>query len=143
MPTPTVEQLASEISTDPAGLRLPILAQQARDHAIAAVLNLVRQGVSYEVFRGSIESYEIINATNPAEWTALSSAEKQRYQTIVGAGKVDTSSANVRAAFLAMFAAGTTTRTALIALGKRQGSRAEVLWGPDTTITPEQVGAAR
>lgn len=77
--------------------------------------------------RGVVPSYEIIDATVPAEWAALSAAEKQRYQTLTGAGQVNVRSGNARAAFMAMFGAGTQTRTNLAALQNEQVSRATEL----------------
>lgn len=78
--------------------------------------------------RSVVESYEIIEATVPAEWGSLSAAEKQRYQTLTGAGRVNLKGANTRAMLGAMFGAGTTTRANLVALqaGPSQ-SRAEEL----------------
>jgi hypothetical protein len=66
--------------------------------------------------RKIIPAWEVIEATVVAEWTALSAAEKQRYQTLTGAGDVNVQGVNTRAAFGAMFAAGTQTRTNLLAL---------------------------
>jgi hypothetical protein len=129
--------LKAELTGDPAALGLAALS----DGFAADALNAVRAGI--DVARGVIPSYEIVNATTPAEWTALSAAEKQRYQTLTGAGQVDSSNANVRAAFSAMFAAGTATRTALTALLTRKGSRAEQLWGAGVTVDSTHVADAR
>ena len=96
------------------------------DLEIAVLMNTI--GLSNEkIDRGVIPSYEVINATIPSEWAALTAAEKQRYQTITGAGQIDSSNANVRATFQAMFGAGTQTRINLTALLQRPASRAEVL----------------
>lgn len=127
--------LASEINVDPAALGYAAPKAAHDGVTIAAIMDAVGVGASFQVFRGVIPSYEIINSTVPAEWAALSAAEKQRYQTITGAGQVDTTNQNIRDAFLAMFAAGTATRTALIAMAKRQGSRAEVLFGVGVSVS--------
>lgn len=82
------------------------------DAQAAASLNTANRTTT----RTIIPSREIIGATVPSEWNSLTAAEKQRYQTITGAGEVDASQQNVRDAFLAMFANGTTTRTNLAAL---------------------------
>jgi hypothetical protein len=132
--------LKTELTTDPAGLGYaPHLASGSLS-PIMELLNAPRIGVS--VFRGVISSYEIINATDPAEWAALTAAEKQRYQMLTGAGQVDVSNANVRGAFAAMFGAGTVTRTALVALASRPGSRAEELWGAGTAPTAADLARA-
>ena len=114
--------LKTEIQTDPLALGYAANVASGNDSAIAEALNLVRGTISID--RQIVDSHEVIDATAAAEWAALTAGEKQRYQTIVGAGKVNLENANVRAAFSAMFAAGTATRAALIAMLTQTGSRA-------------------
>lgn len=133
--------LKAECTSDPASLGLAALFAAGQDGTVADALNLVRDGIS--IARGVIPSYEIVNATTPTEWTALSSAEKQRYQTLTGAGQVDSGNANVRAAFNAMFGSATLTRAALVALLTRKGSRAEQVFGPGAYVDHSQVAEAR
>lgn len=133
--------LKAELFADPLALGYAPLLAVGADGTIADLLNAVNQSI--EIERGVIPSYEIINATTPADWAALSAAEKQRYQTLTGASQVDTANANVRAAFQAMFAAGTATRTALIALLTRKGSRAEQLFGAGTVVDHMSIAEAR
>lgn len=132
--------LKNELQTDPTtlGYAAPIAAGAFTP--IVTLLNTVRATILID--RELIESYEIINATVTTEWAALSTAEKQRYQTITGAGRVDSRNANVRAAFQAMFGAGTTTRANLTALLTRQGSRAEQLLGAGVIVTAEDIAKA-
>jgi hypothetical protein len=110
------------------------------DQAIADMLNAVSQSI--DIDRGVIDAYEIIDATTPTEYAALTAAEKERYLALTGAGKVNTKSANVRAAFQAMFGGATTTRTALAALQTRKGSRAEQLLGAGKIVTHQDVAQA-
>lgn len=109
------------------------------DLEMANLMNTI--GLSNEkIDRGIIASYEVINATVPVEWAALTVQEKQRYQTITGAGQIDSSNENVRATFRAMFGAGTQTRTNLTALLQKSASRAEALgFG---SVSHEQVAMA-
>jgi hypothetical protein len=124
--------LKAELQADPLGLGYAAHLASGTDWKLAELLNAVRAGISID--RGVIPSYEIINATVPAEWASLSAANKQLYQTLTGAGQVDSQNANTRAAFLQMFAQGTATRAALAALVTRPGSRAEQLWGESVTV---------
>jgi len=133
--------LKAELLADPLSLGYAPMLAGGQDSTVADAMNAVRQSI--DINRGVIPSYEIVNATTPAEWTALSAAEKQRYQTLTGAGQVDSGNANVRAAFQAMFAAGTATRTALTALLTRKGSRAEQLWGAGVAVDHTSVALAR
>lgn len=107
------------------------------DAQAAASLNTVNR----QRERGVVPAHELIDATAPADWAALTSAEKQRYQTLTGAGEVNVRSANVRSAFLAMFGAGTQTRSNLAALQNEQVSRATELGLG--TVYPGHVAMAR
>jgi len=90
-----------------------------------------------------MESADFVGNTDPAEWAGLTDAEKQRYQTIVGAGQVDARYSNVRSAFNQMFPDPSPTRDALLAIAQRDGSRAEELFGEGIgAITPSQVADA-
>lgn len=131
--------LKTEASTDPQGFGFAALWASGQDYLLAEALNAVRQTI--DIDRGVIASYEIINATVPAEWTTLSAAEKQRYQTLTGAGQVDSLNSNVRGAFQQMFVGGTSTRTALTALLTRKGSRAEQLFGQN--VSTNDIAVAR
>lgn len=111
--------LAQEINLDPLGRGYAGMT----DAQAAISLNTVSRSRE----RGVVPAHELIDATVPSEWAALSAAEKQRYQTLTGAGQVNVQSANVRSAFAAMFGAGTTTRANLAALQNEQVSRATEL----------------
>jgi len=132
--------LKTELTTDPAGLGYAAHIVTGSFSPIVDLLAAPRAG--FTVFRGVIPSYEIINATAPAEWASLTAVEKQRYQTLTGAGDVDVSNTNVRAAFGAMFGAGTLTRDALVALASRPGSRAEQVLGTGVTVNAEDIATA-
>lgn len=114
-------RLKSEITNDPA-----VLGYAAKtDQQIADLLNSLTTSRTIE--RSIIPAHEVLEATVPAEWAALTAAEKQRYQTITGAGQVNLRGANTRSTMGAMFGAGTTTRANLIALQTKAVSRAEEL----------------
>lgn len=130
--------LKAEMTNDPTSLGFAADVN-GDDLFRANLLNAINQAI--DIDRGVIPSYEIINATVVAEWTALSAAEKQRYQTLTGAGQVDSTNVNVRAAFQQMFGPATATRTALTALLTRKGCRAEVLFGQ--TVTANDIAKAR
>lgn len=132
--------LKNELQTDPTALGYAASIAAGAFSPVVTLLNTVRGTILID--RDLIESYEIINATVPTEWAALSAAEKQRYQTVTGAGKVDCRNANVRATFQAMFGVGTTTRANLTALLTRQGSRAEQLFGAGAFVSAEDIAKA-
>lgn len=92
-------------------LALPAYASLT-DAQVAESLNTANRPVT----RTTIPAHEVLEATVVTEWAALSTAEKQRYALFVGAGDVNIAGTNTRAAFGAMFGAGTQTRANLIAL---------------------------
>lgn len=111
--------LKNELLNDPEGLGYSgKTAQQKAD-----LLN----GLTQTMERIIIPTWEILEATVQSEWSALTAAEKQRYQTFVSVGSLNVKGTNVRAAFAAMFGAGTQTRANLLALQNEVVSRAQVL----------------
>jgi len=131
--------LKTELTTDPNAYGLTDLYNNGLDSACADMLNEVRGSI--EVNRGVVPAHEVFEAIVPAEWAALDAQEQTRIGMILGMSEIDTAGANTQAAFLAAFAAGTATRTALIALTKRSGSRAEELFGQ--SVTREDIRKAR
>lgn len=119
--------LKAEITTDPLGFGYLAMS----DSAVADKLNEVPPSAESgrEIERDVVPTWEVFEATVPSEWTALSAAEKQRYQSILAMGSINLKKPNTRSTFAAMFGAGTTTRANLIALRNEAASRATVLFG--------------
>lgn len=126
--------LEAELTTDPLGRGYSGMT----DQEVADSLNAENRNRDREI----IETWEILEATSPSEWAALSAAEKQRYQTLTGVGRINVKAPNIRSALGAMFGAGTDTRTALVALQTESISRAQEL-GHRRPIDPAQVAQAR
>jgi len=131
--------LKAEIINDPTGLGYAQAWNSGFDSGVADILNAVRSTI--DVSRGVVQAYEVFECILPADWAALTADNKQRVQSILSMGAVDASGSNTRAAFLAAFAAGTTTRANLIALATRKGSRAEQLFGQ--AVTSDDIAIAR
>ncbi len=136
----TLAALKAEITTDPSVRGYAAHIAAGRMGEVAKLLNEVQASIA--IGRGEIQTYEIFEATEPSDWAALSPAEKQRYQTMLGMGFINLDGPNVVASFRAMFAAGTATRANLIALRTRNGSRAEELFEPDVSVSHRQVAEA-
>lgn len=137
-------QLFTELSTDPATLAYatayggPITAGSAgNDQEVLAVINLPRAGVAYEIQRTLVPAWEVAAQMAPAELLALTQIKIQQLVSLFAPLQVDVSSQNIRDILFnctAATCAGATsifpnpgvTRTNLIAIVKRQGSRAEL-----------------
>lgn len=73
--------------------------------------------VEYTISDKLIHTYQIVEATEDAEYTALTDAQKARYQAIISLGLVDfAEGTKVREKLLNMFPVGTTTRVNLLNL---------------------------
>ena len=125
--------LKSELTDDPLGREYDGMTdQEAADDLNTEYRELIRE---------KIETWEVIEATLPSEWAALTAGEKERYQTFIAAGTLNPSGANTKQAFAAMFGAGTTTRANLLALSTKTVSRAEEL--EIDFVTAARVASAR
>jgi len=111
--------LYTEVMTDPAGLGY----SGKTDAQIADLMTAKTRSRPRDI----IATWEILEATAPADWLALNAAERQRYQTIVSAGQVSVRGANIRSSLVNMFGAGSATRASLVALQAAQVSRSEEL----------------
>lgn len=122
-----------EISLDPENIGYA----KKTNAEIADLVNITTGPIE----RGTVAAYEIIEATEPAEFIALTAAAKQIYQIITGAGTVNIRGPNTRKALAGMFGAGTTTRANLLALQTETQTRATQLGLG--AVYPGHVGKAR
>lgn len=134
--------LRAELTGDPLALGYAPLIAAGDARGLAALLNAPTGPGAAPVDQSVVPAYTLFECIVPAEWSALTAANQQRIQTILAMGQVDIQGANTRGAFLAAFAAGTTTRANLQAVQTRTGSRAEALFGAAASVSAEQVADA-
>ncbi len=125
--------LASELTNDPSGLGYI----NGDPLGNTEKLNLIRTAIKID--RDLVPSHEVLDATVVADYNDLTAAEKERYALFISAGEINVRSANTRAAFLAMFAGGTATRTNLGAIQTKDSSRAEQLFGVGTRVSINRI----
>lgn len=98
----------------PAGVTGQALTGLTTANKLAAVLAWTTTGAAVPMI---VPTYKIYNVIDTTEFSALSAANQQLVRDILGMGTVDASSGtSIRTRMLALFAAGSTTRTALTAL---------------------------
>jgi len=114
--------LKTEITVDPLGRGYSTMT----DAEVASSLNTVDRTVDV----ASVTGQHIFEAVVPAEYAALSADYKNLLYAIIGMGEILVNATNTKAALLAMFGAGTTTRANLTGLQTRAASRAEELGLP-------------
>lgn len=124
--------LKTELDTDPLGRGYSAMT----DEQAADSLNAPVRDVDRVEFSGGM----LAACITPADWTALSNGGKEAVKLYCAAGPMPMTS-NLKAVLAGLFGAGTQTRTNLIALMKRGGSRAEELGLG--RVTPSNVADAR
>ena len=134
----SVSELRTELTTDPTGLGYAAQIAVGNDAQLAEMVNQVRTTIT--VFRNDVQSWELLASTVKADWDALAAGDKDLYQALIAAGRLDATRASLRNLITALFPAGSTTRTNLQAIAQRTGSRAEQLWG--AAVSVGQVSAA-
>lgn len=136
----TTAQLQAELQADTAALGYASRVAAGNDAGVVALINTPG---STDVFRNDIGVREVIDAIVPADFAALTALQIAKLQMMfIGTDHIDATSANTRTIFTGIFGNASNTVTALTALAKRKGSRAEVLWGTGTAVTLADVSLA-
>lgn len=140
----SLQALHDEIEADPLaiGYKNPDGSWKG-DQEIADMLNDLANGDTIE--RHIVEPRELVEQIALGDYVALT-AGQQRYLDLVLEGvdtiNTRTGETEVRASMLALFGAGTTTRTNFVNVIQRPGSRAEVLWGEGKVVSALEVAYA-
>jgi 2-keto-3-deoxy-6-phosphogluconate aldolase len=141
----SIGALASEVQQDPAAIGYGSVVHADDCARVAAAINLTRAGGAFSVIAPSLAATAIQACLDPTEFATLSATQLSQLTVLLSGGVVNTSSPNVRAIALGIFSPSGSfpnTRAALTAVASRQGSRAEVLWGPGTVISAQQIAQA-
>lgn len=138
---PTVQQIRTEIDTDPKTLGYATLkAQSNGPEAVATRMNEV--GASAEtLFKAYTPVEDLLAELQYAEFNSWTAAQKAGVDQFFRGTRIKTGSATLRASMGAMLPTSA-SKTAMIALASRSASRAEALWGEGTRITDAQVADA-
>ena len=136
----TTAQLRSELLTDPTGLGYAPFIAAGSDSEIVEAVNRIRATIS--VFRDDVAASELLAALVKTDWNGLAAGDKQLFQAVVSAQRLDMTSAALRGTLIALFPAGSATRTNLTAAASREGSRAEKLWGLGASVSIADVALA-
>ena len=137
-----VAALKAELTTDPSALGYTA-AFVTGDHGTPQrLLCQVRAGAAFLVDRELVPTYLLFSAVDATDFATLTALQIAQLSAILSAGQVDLTKANIRTMLGAIFPLGGATRTALTALAKRQGSRAEVLFGTGACPSTREVSAA-
>jgi hypothetical protein len=148
--------LKTELNTDPNAYGYAAPRNAGNDVTLAELVNLVRATI--QIRRSDITPQEVAAAIDVVDYTALPgsptaaqlSTERRFLAWLTAVFALPTmrllnddgSNGPIISNFQAMFGAATGTRTRLIALASRNGSRGEQLFGAGTIITSFDVARA-
>ena len=158
----TFSALKTELQTDPRAYGYASLLAASNWNAVRDLLNLPRTGANggpaITIRRDDVSSSEIFERIDMADMPALSgtpnanllSIERQRLAWLTGLAAIpliritndDGTNTGAATTILAIFPAGSGTRTRLVALGNRFGSRAEELFGRNLAVSDGDVETA-
>jgi len=136
--------LKTEIQTDPTGIYGSV--SPGHTQGFADAINERKVSIQMDNF---VSAFQIVEAVVPGEYPSVGADQFKRDMwrdiivSVTGGerGTINANATNLKAKVLTIFAVGT-TRTNLAALQTRDGSRAEQLFGLNTTITHKDVGLA-
>lgn len=135
----TKAALKSEIQNDPNALGYAPFSAASDWDSIAALLNDRSKGGQINV--AVLDARSLVNAVVAAEYNALTQPARDLWRDILTVGAtqgVRLNDSGIVALVLAVWSAGT-TRTNLVALQKRAGSRCEALFGEATAVNAQDV----
>jgi hypothetical protein len=129
--TDQLQALKADILADPV-----LAAQPMNDDGHAAIrdaYNLIASPV-WRVWRTSVSTAEVKDAVNWTEYIGRSVGERSAFELMIANHVINPARANVRQGISDIFSGtqGQVTRTALLALAKRDATRAEKLFSTGT-----------
>ncbi len=139
----SVAALKTELLTDPSGIGYSVPYQGGDDGGTSDLLNAIREGGAYQVDRDPVPPQRVFEVIDAEEYAALTVTDLARLQTAFTVPLLNLAVSSVQAILTGIFPNGSVTNLNILALSKRQGSRAEVLWGIGTGVTPNQVNLTR
>ena len=137
-----LSELKTELQTDPNGLGYAPLTSSGQTKATADLINTVQSTAAYLVFFPTVTSYAVHAAFDPTEFATLAALSLNQLSVMLSGGLVNSASSSTRTILLNIFTGMPTTRGNLAAVMRRQGSRAEVLWGIGTIVMQDEVERA-
>ena len=137
----SISALHTELFTDPASLGYgPSIPGD--ENTLADLLNVVRAGGAYQVDRDPVQVADVFAVVAPEDFARLTTTNLAQLQAIFTLPTIALALSNVRENLAGIFGSNSPTQQALVVLQKRQGSRAEALWGKGMIISTNQVDQA-
>jgi len=133
--------LQSEVKNDPAHLGFATLVAAGSIGSISTILNALTGPGAGAVSHEPISATDFMALCDPAELSTLTTLQLQQVAVYTSAGQVAIGSANVQTWINQVWPVGNApaTNAAMRSYFTRTGSRAEVLWGPGTNVSNQDL----
>lgn len=132
--------LQTELETDPVALGYKIGGAFRPDPELADLLNAVLPSIA--IPRPAIPTWEVLAATEEADYDALTASLRALYHVLLSMGTLNPSATRTQAVFSKLFPVGSATRVNLSALASRPGSRAEQVLGAGVRLHHTDIAKA-
>jgi hypothetical protein len=123
--------LRGELLNDPLGLGYSGNISTGNDGANVSVLNALTGSGVAAIFRNDIQPREVVNAVQPADFTALTQIQLSKLNLLFVNVPIDATKSGTRQNFQNVFSGSTTLLSGFLGSGvsQRPGARSEVLFG--------------
>lgn len=138
----SIDALRSELQLDPERIGYAPAVAAADHNTLFALINMTRSGGGFQVDRDPVVPDRLFGEIEPADFEAMTVTELARLQVLMTLPAIDLADVSTRAIVDGLFATGAVTRQKVAILQKREGSRAEVLWGKGFIVTLNQIAQA-
>lgn len=138
--------LKTELTTDPSSFGYAALITSGSDQRLADLLNQIRPAIT--VRRSDITPQEVLEAVALSDFAAnLSVGQGSWFESTTQALLIrllndDGTDTRMLTNLVSLFTSNSGTRTRLRAIANRPGSRAEQLFGTNTTISADDIAVA-
>lgn len=135
--------LKNELINDPKGLGYAPLYANGQDQDLADLMNVVRAGGDYQIDNEPVTKEDVVKAVTSQDFAAMSALDFTKLLVLFLMGEIDLANAATQTLLASVFPANGGTRTNLIALAKRQGTRGEKLFGGGVRLSASDIAQAR
>lgn len=135
--------LKNEINNDPKSLGYAAFTEIGDDQSVANLLNAIGEGGDFQIDNEPVSPSKVVAVISQVDFDVLTPTALQKLQFLLSlSGGLDLADSSVLGLVSSVFPADGATRTALLLLSKRQGCRAEVLFGNGVRVSAADVAQA-
>jgi len=138
----TLEGLRDELQLDPARIGYATAVAAGDHNTVFTLINTAQSGGAFLVDRDPVVPEKVFAEIDPTDFEGMTTTQLARLQVLMVLPNLDLADTSTRAIVDGLFANGSVSRQNFTVLQKREGSRAEVLWGKGFVVTINQIGQA-